>query len=190
MSDRLLSDLYCFDCLVNYLKIMFYTSFFWHLNTSLYLANSGIPLFTQSVSYQFYLLLPIIAIEAYIYKKFLEISIVQAIFISTITNVISTIVGGIIIIFFGIFIGEKIFGSSVPMQPGAFPNLPLEIMVTLIPMFFFSVIIELFFGRFELKKIEKKKVNQSFLIANSFTYLMLETLAFTQLIKGYIEGRG
>jgi hypothetical protein len=169
---------------------MFYTSFFWHLNTSLYLANSGIPLFSQSVFYQFCLLFPIIAIEAYIYKKFLEIRIVKAIFISAMTNIISTIIGGFIIIFVGAFIGEKIFGSSVPMQPGSFPFLPLEIMITLIPMFFFSVFLELFIGRFGLRKIEKRKVNQSFLIANGFSYLMLETLAFTQLIKGYIEGRG
>jgi hypothetical protein len=31
---------------------MFYTSFFMHLNTSLYLASAGIPLFSQSVLYQ------------------------------------------------------------------------------------------------------------------------------------------
>ena len=60
---------------------MFYTRFFLHLNTSLYLANAGIPLFSQSLLYQIILLIPIIAIEAYIYKKLLELSIIKAVFI-------------------------------------------------------------------------------------------------------------
>jgi hypothetical protein len=169
---------------------MFYTSFFMHLNTSLYLANAGIPLFTQSVFYQIILLVPIIAIEAYIHKKILNLRILKAIFIAFITNIISTIGGGFIIVFIGAFIGEIVFHTSVPVQPGSFPFLPLEIMITLIPMFVFSVVLELFIGCLGLKIIEKGKVNKLFVSANFFTYLMLEILAVTQLVKGYIEGRG
>jgi len=169
---------------------MFSTSFFMHLNTSLYLANSGIPLFSQSVFYQIILLIPIIAIEAYIHKKLLNLSILKAIFIAFITNIISTIGGGFIIVCIGAFIGYLVFHTSVPVQPGSFPFLPLEIMITLIPMFFFSVVLELFIGSLGLKRIEKGKVNKSFVSANFFTYLMLEILAVTQLLKGYIEGRG
>jgi|SRR6476469_476388 len=169
---------------------MFSTSFFIQFNTSLYLANAGIPLFTQSVFYQILLLIPIIAIEAYIHKKLLNLSIIKALVIAFITNIISTIGGGFIIVCIGAFIGYIVFHTSVPVQPGSFPFLPLEIMITLIPMFFFSVFLELFIGSFGLTRIEKDKVNKSFLIANLFTYLMLEILAFTQLVKGYIEGRG
>ncbi|MEP6521364.1 hypothetical protein NDA07_06215 [Microcoleus vaginatus DQ-U2] len=169
---------------------MFFISFFMHLNTSLYLANAGIPLFTQSVFYQIILLIPIIAIEAYIHKKLLNLSILKAIFIAFITNIISTIGGGFIIVCIGAFIGHIVFHTTVPVQPGSFPFLPLEIMITLIPMFFFSVYLELLIGSWGVKKIEKSKFNKSFLIANLFTYLMLEILAFTQLVKGYIEGRG
>jgi hypothetical protein len=85
---------------------MFSTSFFMHLNTSLYLANAGIPLFSQSVFYQIILLIPIIAIEAYIHKRLLELSIIKAIFISFVTNILSTIGGGFIIVFIGAFIGD------------------------------------------------------------------------------------
>ncbi len=169
---------------------MFSTSFFMHLNTSLYLANSGIPLFSQSVFYQIILLIPIIAIEAYIHKKLLNLSMLKAIFIAFITNIISTIGGGFIIVCIGAFIGYLVFHTSVPVQPGSFPFLPLEIMITLIPMFFFSVVLELFIGSFGLKRIEKGKVNKLFVSANFFTYLMLEILAVTLLVKGYIEGRG
>ena len=158
--------------------------------TSLYLANSGIPLFSQSVFYQILLLVPIIAIEAYVHQKLLEIRIIKAICVSLSTNVISTIGGGFLILYMGAFIGTILFQSTVPVQPGAFPFLPWEIIVTLIPMFFFSVVLESFIGAFGLKEFKKSLVNRSFLIANTFTYLMLEILAITQLVKGYIEGRG
>lgn len=159
--------------------------------TSLYLANAGIPLFTQSVFYQIFLLIPIIAIEAYIHKKLLGIRISHATRVALVTNIISTLIGGLLIILpLGAFLGTLVFGSSVPVQPGSFPFLPLEIIVTLIPLFLFSVIIESMVGSFSLKKINTIKVNQSFFIANAFTYLMLEILALTQLVKGYLEGRG
>jgi hypothetical protein len=41
-----------------------------------------------------------------------------------------------------------------------------------------------------LKEIEKSKAKKSFLVANAFTYFMLVILAVTQLIKGYVQGRG
>ena len=159
--------------------------FLLHLKiTSLYLANAGIPLFSQSIIYQILLLVPIILIEAYVHKKILKLTIIKAICVSLSTNLISTIIGGLLIIFLsGTFLG-------VPVQPGDFPFLPLEIMITLIPLFFLSVIQEVFIGGFGLKGIIKKQVNKSFLIANAFTYLMLEILAISQLVKGYIEGRG
>lgn len=152
--------------------------------TSLYLANAGIPLFSQSVIYQIVLLVPIIVIEAYVHKKLLKVTIIKAICVSLSANLVSTIIGGLLIIFLsGTFLG-------VPVQPGDFPFLPLEIMVTLVPLFFFSVIQEVFIGGFGLKGIGKDKVNKSFLMANAFTYLMLEVLAISQLAKEYIEGRG
>jgi hypothetical protein len=85
---------------------MFSTSFFIHLNTSIYLAKAGIPLFSQSVFYQIILLIPIIAIEAYIHKTLLELSIIKAICICFVTNILSTIGGGFIIVFMGAFIGD------------------------------------------------------------------------------------
>lgn len=172
------------------ISLMLFNSSIWHLSRPLYLANSGIPLFIQSVRYQFLLLLPIIAIEAYIHQKILKIHIVRAIYISSVSNIFSMLVGGVIVLIFGAFIGQIIFQTAVPVQPGAFPFLPLEIMVTLIPMFFISVFLELFVGSSRLKAIEKSKVKRSFLIANAFTYLMLIVLATIQLIKGYAEGRG
>jgi hypothetical protein len=161
-----------------------------YLNKFIYLANAGIPLFTQSIFYQFYLLIPIIAIEAYTHKKILKLSIAKAIYISSVTNVFSTVVGGVLILFFGVFAGQILFRTSVPVQPGAFPFLPLEIIVTLVPMFFISVFMESLLVIIRLKEIEKSKAKKSFLVANAFTYFMLVILAVTQLIKGYVQGRG
>lgn len=160
------------------------------INSSFYLANAGIPLFTQSVYYQIFLFIPIIAIEAYIHNRLLKISIVQSLWFAFITNFISTLGGGFILVIAGAWLGSMILGSSVPVQPGSFPLLPLEIIVTLIPMFFFSVVVELLIGAWRFKKTDQKIMRRSLLIANGFTYFMLEILAITQLIKGYLEGRG
>ena len=169
---------------------MLFTISFFHLK-SILLANAGVPLFSQSVVYQTLLLIPIIAIEAYVHRKLLAISVGKAVWVAFSTNVISTLVGGLFVVLsIGAFLGTVLFGSTVPVQPGSFPFLPLEIIVTLIPLFLFSVVVESFIGSFSLRKIDHKKVRRSFLIANAFTYLMLEILATTQLIKGYIEGRG
>ncbi|WP_204150795.1 hypothetical protein [Leptolyngbya sp. CCY15150] len=63
-------------------------------------------------------------------------------------------------------------------------------MVTLIPMFFLSVAIESWLGRWRLKTLDRRKVNQSFWVANAFTYSMLEVVAIAQLIQGYLKGLG
>ncbi|MBD2077014.1 hypothetical protein H6F86_24630 [Phormidium sp. FACHB-592] len=171
--------------------MLFSASSFYLGNHSLYLANAGIPLFSQSIFYQILLLIPVIAIEAFVHKKLLKTTIKKAILVALSTNVLSTIVGGLLVVLpIGAFVGTIIFGSTVPVQPGSFPFLPLEVIVTLIPMFLFSVVLESFVGRSRFKAVEQGKVKQSFLLANAFTYLMLEILAITQLIKGYIEGRG
>ncbi|MEB3277886.1 MAG: hypothetical protein VKK42_03050 [Lyngbya sp.] len=144
--------------------------------TSLYLANSGVPLFTQSIFYQVILLIPIIFIEAFVHRKILKLKIYRSISIAFSTNFISTFTG-VLLLF--------IVGQAYCCLPFSFPLLPLELIVTLIPMFFFSFWLESIVGFMVLKKREKQIIHQSFLKANLFTYLMLETLAITQLIRGY-----
>ncbi|WP_413165955.1 hypothetical protein ACL6C3_05235 [Capilliphycus salinus ALCB114379] len=144
--------------------------------TSVYLANSGIPLFTQSIFYQFILLIPIIFIEAVVHRKILKLGIYRSITIAFSTNFISTFTG-VLLLF--------IVGQAYCCLPFYFPLLPLELIVTLIPMFFFSFWLELLIGYLVLKKQEQKIIQQSFFKANLFTYIMLETLAITQLIRGY-----
>lgn len=155
-----------------------------------YLANAGIPFFTQSVFYQVLLFVPIVAIESLVHQKLLGVGIPRSLWISLVTNIFSTVVGGVFLLFFGASLGQVLRGNSVPVQPGDFPFLPLEIMVTLIPAFFLSFFIEASLASLRLKDLEKPKIKHSFFIANAFTYGMLEVLAIVQLIKGYLEGRG
>ncbi|ERT08288.1 putative membrane protein [Lyngbya aestuarii BL J] len=143
---------------------------------SVYLANSGVPLFTQSIFYQVLLLIPIIFIEAFIHRKILKLKIYRSISIAFSTNLISTFIGVLLLL---------IAGSIYCCLPFYFPLLPLELIVTLIPMFFVSFLLELALGYIVLKEVEKTRIHQSFFKANLFTYLMLETLAITQLIRGY-----
>ncbi|HIK31827.1 MAG TPA: hypothetical protein IGS31_10865 [Oscillatoriales cyanobacterium M4454_W2019_049] len=63
-------------------------------------------------------------------------------------------------------------------------------MVTLVPMFLMSVLLEAALGHLALKQVDRSQILPSFVRANIFSYIMLETLAIAQLIKGYIEGRG
>jgi hypothetical protein len=170
--------------------MMVLTHVSWQFNTACYLANAGIPLFTQSVQYQFLLLVPIIVIEAYAHKKILNLTVTKAASLASLVNVISTLGGGFLILCFGALIGQILFGSTVPVQPGDFPFLPIEIMITLVPMYFATVALESFIGKFLLKKFKYHDVKRSFAIANVLTYGMLEMLAITQLIHGYIQGRG
>jgi hypothetical protein len=160
---------------------MFLNQFLLHTRSSLYLANSGVPLFSQSIFYQFFLLIPIIVIEAYIHRIILKLRITRSLSISFSTNLISTLVGGLFL---------TMSFSRYCCLPHSFPVLPLELMVTLVPMFFLSILIESTIGHLTLKKVEKSQINRSFFKANIYTYLMLEILAVTQLIKGYLEGYG
>ncbi len=162
----------------------------WHLNPSFYLANSGIPLFTQSITYQVLLLIPIVAIEAYVHRKYLKLSIPLALYISFTGNFISTLGGGIALLVATAFLSQLLFQWVMLIPTSVFFLLPLEIMVTLIPMFFLSVAIESWLGRWRLKTLDRRKVNQSFWVANAFTYSMLEVVAIAQLIQGYLKGLG
>ena len=139
------------------------TSSFYLGNSSLYLANAGIPLFSQSIFYQILLLIPVIVIEAFVHKKLLKTTIKKAMLVALSTNIISTIVGGLFVVLpIGALIGTIVFGSTVPVQPGSFPFLPLEVIVTLIPMFLFSVVLESLLGRSRFKAVEQGKVKQHF----------------------------
>jgi hypothetical protein len=154
------------------------------LPTTLYLANAGLPIFTQSIFYQIILLIPIIAIEAYILKKFLSISLAQASVVSSVVNIVSTLIGTIIFLTIG---GGLL--TNFLVEPGSFPFAPIEIIITLIPMYFVSVLFESLFGALRLKKIARYQVLRTFMIANAYTYLMLESFAISQLAKGYLEKR-
>lgn len=166
------------------------SSLTWHLNSSFYLANSGIPLFTQSITYQILLLIPIVAIEAYVHKKYLKLSIPLTLYISFTGNFISTLGGGIALLVATALLSQLLFQWVILIPTGVFFLLPLEIMITLIPMFFLSVAIESWLGRWRFKTLDWRKVNQSFWVANAFTYTMLEVLAIAQLIQGYLRSLG
>jgi hypothetical protein len=150
------------------------------------LANTGIPFFTQSVRYQVLLFIPIVAIEACVHAKLLGLSAIKAFYIALVTNLFSTLVGAFLLVLFGVAIGQLIFQSTVPVQPFSLPFAPLEVMITLIPMFFLSVVLERWTGGRGLKDIKKSEQSRSFWTANVFSYAMLMVLAMTRLVMGYL----
>lgn len=155
---------------------------------TLYLANVGVPLFTQSLFYQGLLLIPIMAIEAYAYWRWLGISRWQAVRVSFGANLISTFVGGLLIALpLGIWLGQLWFGNTAPIRGGAFPLMPIEFILTLIPLFFLSFFLEFWVARFRLKGLSKGRLLRACLAANGVSYLLLLTLALTQLVRGYLR---
>ncbi|MEL6468781.1 MAG: hypothetical protein AAFQ74_03565 [Cyanobacteria bacterium J06623_4] len=152
-----------------------------------YLANAGVPLFSQGVFYQTLLLIPIIAIEAYVHRQVMGIKLGRAVWVSLSANVISTLGGIVVILPLGALLGHLLLGTTVPVSPGAFPMVPLEIAISLLPLFVFTVLLERFIGVFSLHKVVRKRVRRSFLLSNGLTYLILEGFAIALLLKGFAQ---
>lgn len=162
----------------------------WHFP----LANAGVPLFTYSLIYQLLLLIPIILVEAYVHRRILNISRTTAIIISFLTNMVSTFIGGILMLLLGVAIGVLIFDNPITVPEPRFLFTRLEIIVSLIPLFIMSVVFESLVGlsilrveRFfsNRKPIPMRKIIKSFIVGNGLTYLMLTALGVTYLIRGY-----
>jgi hypothetical protein len=153
----------------------------------LYLANSGIPLFTQGTQVQVLLFIPIFIIEAYIHHRQLPISWLRAIETSLTTNIISTLGGGILILLTGILVGDVLFQTSVPVPGGGLITYPLELILTLPIMFLVSVGIEGGLGRLRFRTLDSAQVSRSFWLANGVSYIVLEAIAFGFLLRDLIR---
>lgn len=147
----------------------------------LYLANSGVPLFTGNLYYQVILLIPIIAVEAYALKKLLEISVLKAIFVSLINNILSTIIG-----FFVWFLLLFLLAFIVPMNTMMTDSnqvLNRAVILLLIPMFFLSWFLE-FYTALASFRFSREKLNKAVFQANFYSYLMLEVFAIVRACLG------
>ena len=151
-------------------------------------ANVAVVLFTNFVVYSWLLLIPIILIEAYVFKKRLGVSIGRALGISGLANVVSTLVGSIIIFAIDLF--------PVIPYPAVLTEKPwgavgdISILIVLIPCYFVSVWVEFLVGAPFLKSVPREDVRVAFYLANAFSYEMLAILPIARVIKGTIVQGG
>ena len=143
----------------------------------------GVPFFTQSIAYQTYLLIPIIAIEAFIYHRHLKVSILRAITFSISANLVSTITGGLVLLVGTAILTTTILGYTPMISPSRILQLSGELMLSLIPLCVLSIIIEWKFGQLVLGAIAPSKLLRATAVDNGFTYLMLEILAIARIIR-------
>lgn len=159
------------------------------------LLDTGIPLITLNLFAIILLLIPVIIVEALLYKKWLKLPIGPAFKSSILSNVVSTIVGYAIVIAIGFLIGFGVSGfrtspianlllwlnGSPWMQvANAHFLIPVVCFLTFLPFFVISYLIEYFVVRAALSHtlptasgITTHRLRRAVRNANLATYLAM-----------------
>lgn len=143
-------------------------------------ANVGVPLFSNFVAYSWLLLIPIIAIEAYVLRKRLPVTIARASAVAGMANIASTILGTVVVL------GTGLLLSFLDMTelPGAEGD--LTVLIALVPCYFLSVWFETLVGSPLLKHFSREEVRAVFILANQFSYAMLAIVPIARFLKNLI----
>ncbi len=170
---------------------------------SLVYADAGIPMIFFTFPTMLMALIPIVFIEAGIYRDSLKIEYKQAIKPSFVSNLVSTILGIPLswALLFGIELGTtsgRSFGIStflqkviavtlqaawlVPYEGDLEWMIPIAAMIGLIPAFFLSVFIEYLIVKRFFKEKDKTVIRGAVWRANIITYCILFVLLVIYLI--------
>lgn len=155
---------------------------------SLLLANAGVPFFTTNVYWQITLLIPIILIEVFVHSMTLKINFFKSLGMSCVTNILSTLVGVIIVFGFGILfmVGDSF---NPPLSNDSFSRFVILRLVGLLLMWVVSIRVELRLGLRLMQGIVKEIIKRSFLIANTLSYLFLAVVMTYSIIASLSEAR-
>lgn len=167
-------------------------------------ANAGVPMIFITLPYMIIGLIPIIIIEAYILVKKIGSSFKQTVKISTIANVVSTIIGMPITWLLLVLIemvttdGGRAYGLNTPLKkflavtlqaPWLIPYegdfywmIPTATLSLLIPFFFASWFIEYKMAQKMLKRTDLTLVKRGVFLANVTSYTILFILTIIWLI--------
>ena len=154
---------------------------FWPLESQ---ANVGVGVFLNYVVYAWFLLIPIMGIEAYVLGKRLDISAGRAVGVAVVANIASTLVGSVFVIVVSLILSL----TEVNVRPGAWED--VSMLFILAPCFFLTVWFETTIGYPFLKHYSREQVLEVFFLANGFTYALLTIVPIANLIKNaMISGR-
>lgn len=147
-------------------------------------ANVGAPLFFNYIAYSWLLLIPIIGVEAYVFRKRLPISIGRAFAVASVANIGSTILGTVVVLGTGLLLSV----GNMTELPGAEGD--ITVLIALVPCFFLSVWCETLIGFPLLKQASRDNVRAVFFLANQFSYAMLAIVPIGRFVKSaIINGR-
>jgi hypothetical protein len=131
------------------------------------------------------LLIPIIGIEAYVFKKRLGVSGSRALGVSALANIASTIIGTFIVVGSSLLLYA---GAGISELPGALGD--ITVLMVLIPCFFLSFWCESLVGSPMIRTVSRQDVRAAFFLANKFSYALLAILPIARLVKNAIvQGR-
>jgi len=154
---------------------------FWPLESQ---ANVGVGVFVNYVVYAWFLLIPIMGIEAYVLGKRLDISAGRAVCIAIGANIASTFLGSVFVLIFSLILSL----SGLNVRPGAWAD--VSMLFILVPCFLSTVWIETVMAHPYLKQYSREQVWDVFYLANGFTYALLTIVPIANLIKNaMISGR-
>ncbi len=164
---------------------------------SLAFADIGIPMIFITFPSMLVALVPIILVEAAVYKKSFEIAYKNALMPSFASNLVSTIVGvplawalllsiellttqgrslGIATLLDKIIAVIVQAGWLVPYEEELYWMIPIAAIVGFIPAFFISVFIEYHIVKIFFKSFDRTKIKRAVWKANIITYIILSFL--------------
>lgn len=153
------------------------------------LANAGVPLFTINLFWQILLLIPICAIEIFIYRQRLSINLCQSCKISVLVNLLSTALGVMIVMGLGLLGAGLADSDSPPLNIDELMVFLLLRVMGLLGMGFLSIQVESWGGLRLIKGIERKVVQRSFLTANTASYLFLAVVMLSAQMVDFSTSR-
>lgn len=143
--------------------------------------NDGTLLFLNFAVYSWLLLVPIVAIEAWELKKTLPLPTGRAAAVSSLANIVSTVLGTFAVLGAGWVLGYL----DVIAQPQAGEG-DVAVLVALIPCYFLSVWAETLIGSSLLKTFSRDIVHAAFFRANQLGYAMIAIVPVARFVKSAI----
>ena len=143
-------------------------------------ANMGVPVFANVAAYSWLLLVPIIAIEAYLLRRQARVTIGRAAAVAAWANLVSTLLGSFVVLAVGLAFGI----AGILVLPGAQSD--VAVLIALVPCFYLSVWIETAVATQYLEGRRRAEVWNLFFLANTFSYGLLGTVAVANFAKNWI----
>src|SRR5688500_16873215 len=140
-------------------------------------ANTGIPIGTYSFMWSVLLFIPIVFCEAWILHDDLTLSYARALGTTVPSNILSTLAG----------VAVPVLTASYTTTEGAVSS--AITLLLFVPLFYVSRMIETFYSRWSLSRVDTGRLRRSVHRANLVSYAMLSIFVVARFFKSwYVNG--